>query len=62
MSVPSGAARGEHQAPADRTTGRGRWGTICYALDSNARTLRLCLIMVAAGVPPSLIAMLIRRL
>jgi len=22
----------------------GRWETICYALDSNARTIRLCLI------------------
>lgn len=59
MSVPPGGARGEHRAaPASGN----RWATIRYALDSNARTLRLCLILVAASVPPGLIAILIRRL
>jgi len=38
-----------------------RWRTIHYALGSNARTLRLCLIMVVASLPPSAIALLIHR-
>ena len=29
-----------------------RWDTIRYALDSNARTLRLCLILLVASIPP----------
>jgi hypothetical protein len=32
----------------------GRWETIRYALDSNARTFRLCLILVVAAVAPCL--------
>jgi hypothetical protein len=28
-----------------------RWDVIRYALDSNARTLRLCLILLAASIP-----------
>jgi hypothetical protein len=38
-----------------------RWGTIRYALDSNARTLRLCIIVVVCSIPPGLLALLIRR-
>lgn len=38
-----------------------RWQTIRYALDSNARTLRLCLIMIVASVPPSVLAWLVRH-
>ena len=41
-----------------------RWETIRYALDDNARTFRLCLILLAAAVPPvmvSLAVMLIRH-
>ena len=42
-----------------------RWQTICYALDSNARTLRLCLIRAVAIVSPvaaTVITMLIRHM
>jgi hypothetical protein len=38
-----------------------RWGTIRYALDSTARTLRLCAIILVSGIPPGLLALLIRR-
>jgi hypothetical protein len=37
--------------------GGGRWKTIRYALDSNARTFRLCLILVVMAVAPCLAAM-----
>jgi len=43
----------------------GRWETIKYAIDSNARTLRLCLIcivLVAAPVAAALVAELIRHM
>jgi hypothetical protein len=42
LSVP--AQREPHHAGA-------RWETIRYALDSNARTLRLCLILLVVSVP-----------
>jgi hypothetical protein len=32
----------------------GRWKTIRYALDTNPRTFRLCLILLAAAVPSCL--------
>jgi hypothetical protein len=32
----------------------GRWETIRYALDSNPRTFRLCLILVVAAAAPCL--------
>ena len=32
--------------------GTCRWETIQYALDSTARTVRLCVIMLVASVPP----------
>ena len=38
-----------------------RWDAIRYALDSNARTVRLCLIVLVATVPPGLVTLLIRR-
>jgi len=38
-----------------------KWDTIRYALDSNARTLRLCLIVLVASIPSGLLASLIRR-
>jgi len=38
-----------------------RWETIRYALESNARTARLCMIMLVAAVPPGLLALLLRR-
>jgi hypothetical protein len=34
----------------------GRWDTVRYALDSNARTFRLCLILLATAVSPVLAA------
>jgi hypothetical protein len=55
MSVPTGGGRVEQGSAA----AGNRWGTIRYALDSNARTLRLILIMLAASVPPGLFALLI---
>jgi len=54
--------------PAQREPchGGGRWETIRYALDSNARTLRLCLILLVAAVASSgvasLVAVLIRHM
>jgi hypothetical protein len=43
--------------PASRQSCHGgRWETIRYALDSNARTFRLCLILVVIAVAPCLAA------
>ena len=44
MSVP--APREPHQG--------GRWETIRYALDTNPRTFRLCLILLVAAAAPCL--------
>jgi len=47
--------------PADgglRRAGANGWATIRYALDSNARTVRLCMILLTlgiAGIPALLI-------
>jgi hypothetical protein len=38
-----------------------RWSTIRYALSSNARTLRLCVIVLVIGIPPALLAVLIHH-
>jgi hypothetical protein len=39
--------------PAPREPGQGgRWETIRYALDTNPRTFRLCLILIAAAAAP----------
>jgi hypothetical protein len=48
MSVP--APREPHQG--------GRWETIRYALDTNPRTFRLCLILSVATVTPCLAAVI----
>jgi hypothetical protein len=41
--------------PAPREPGQGgRWETIRYALDTNPRTFRLCLILSVAAVAPCL--------
>ncbi len=48
MSVP--APREPHQG--------GRWETIRYALDTNPRTFRLCLILLVAAVAPCLAAVI----
>jgi hypothetical protein len=36
-----------------------RWEAIRYALDSNARTIRLCTILLAASFPPGVIIILL---
>jgi hypothetical protein len=43
MSVP---------APRRPRHANGRWETIRYALDSNARTFRLCLIVLMTAISP----------
>jgi hypothetical protein len=52
--------------PAPREPGQGgRWETIRYALDTNLRTFRLCLILSVAAVAPCLglvIAEMIRHM
>jgi hypothetical protein len=47
--------------PGQKNPAANRWTVVCYALDSTARTLRLCAIMFAIGVPPGLVALLVRR-
>ena len=40
--------------PARSATGSAaRWETIRYALDSTPRTARLCVILIAASLPPA---------
>jgi hypothetical protein len=56
MSVP---------APRRPSRADGRWETIRYALDSNARTFRLCMILlvtITAPVAAALVGVLIRHL
>jgi hypothetical protein len=38
-----------------------RWGTIRYAIDSTARTVRLCAIILVTSSFPCLLALLIRH-
>jgi hypothetical protein len=50
--------------PAQRASSHAaacRWDTIRYAIDSNARTVRLCAIVLVASIPPGLLILLIRR-
>ena len=52
-------------APQEPRHGGGRWETIRYALESNARTFRLCLILLVTIVAPvaaAVIAELIRHM
>jgi len=50
--------------PARREPRRAstKWDAIHYALDSNARTFRLCLILLVAGVALSVIPVLLQHL
>ena len=48
MSVPT--PREPHEG--------GRWGTIQYALDTNPRTFRLCLILLVTALGPCLAAII----
>jgi hypothetical protein len=51
MNVPS---------PREPSHGDSRWATVRYALTSNARTARLCLILlVMTGVPGVLLAVVL---
>jgi hypothetical protein len=43
-------------APREPSRANGRWETIHYALDSNARTFRLCLILLVTAIFPVLAA------
>jgi hypothetical protein len=49
--------------PPDRIRSRAadRWETIRYAVDSTARTIRLCVILLVVGVPPVLIMLWMRH-
>jgi hypothetical protein len=55
MSIPS---RGD---PRQRHVAATRWEAIIYALGSTRRTVRLCAIMLAPAIPPTLLALLLRR-
>jgi hypothetical protein len=51
-------------APHEPRHDDGRWETIRYAIDSNARTLRLCLIWavaIASPVAVTVITLMIRH-
>ena len=50
-----------HVSRERRQVAACRWGTIRYALDSTPRTIRLCVIMLVASIPPELLAFLIHR-
>ena len=53
MSVP---------APGGRRHVSGRWETIRYAIGSNARTIRLCVICLVSGpAAGTIIALIIRH-
>jgi hypothetical protein len=53
MNVPS---------PREPSHGDSRWATVRYALSSNARTARLCLILlVMTGVPGVLLAVVLHH-
>jgi hypothetical protein len=45
-------------ASRDPSHDDGKWATIRYALDSNARTLRLCLIWAVVIVSPALVTVI----
>jgi hypothetical protein len=52
-------------APQEPTRDGGKWATIRYALDSNARTFRLCVIWAVAIVSPvaaTVITLLVRHM
>jgi hypothetical protein len=42
-----------------RQADTGRWSTIRYALDSNSRTVRLCVIALVTAAPPAIITLLL---
>jgi hypothetical protein len=44
-----------------RQAGQGKWEIIQYAIDSTPRTIRLCVILIAASIPPGLITLIVRH-
>jgi hypothetical protein len=52
------SAQARHET---QNSAAGKWDTIRYALDSTARTIRLCLIVSAISIPPALIVLLFRH-
>jgi hypothetical protein len=50
------------RVPTSAQPRQGRWETIRYALDSNARTIRLCLILLVLAGAPVLVAVAARLL
>jgi hypothetical protein len=44
------------RVPVPTEPRHGRWETIHYALDSNARTIRLCLILIVVAGSPVVVA------
>lgn len=50
-----------HKLVRRRQVASDKWGTIQYAIDSTARTVRLCVILLVASVPPWVLALLIRH-
>lgn len=49
-------------ASPDKGDGGGRWETVRYALDSNARTVRFCLMSLVLILPPAVLLALLRHL
>jgi hypothetical protein len=46
---------------ASRQAEQGKWEIIRYAIDSTPRTIRLCVILLAASIPPGLVALIIHH-
>ncbi len=57
-SVPNGSDQVDRPIPG---TIRNKWGVIMYAIGSNARTARLCTILLVASLPPLIVGILIRH-
>jgi hypothetical protein len=51
-----------NRAPVRQRKDANWWETVRYALDDSRRTARLCVIILVSGVPPELLAVLIRLL
>jgi hypothetical protein len=51
-------ARAPRRRAEQHHDAENRWRTIRYAITSNARTVRLCVIMLIAGIPADIFALL----
>lgn len=56
---PPNFRRRRTEADLRRRADDDRWATIRYALDSNGRTVRLCVITLVAAAPPAVITLLL---